>query len=167
MVPVQVNRTNQQLGPSALRRPAPEVLEPARPDASRGCHVRLPGHRWIWIPPRKSRDSNVFREFQSFQQPDAVVIGVELIPRKTMPSRNWIGMVIVVPALAPRKQRYPPAVARLVPGCEASATVEVRRGIHQPCGVGDQASRPAPRLPGQCSDVAETGICNSGDGPLL
>ena len=57
----------------------------AGPGASRGGHVGLPGQRWIWTPPRKFRDSNVLRKSESFQHPDTVVIGVELIPCKTMP----------------------------------------------------------------------------------
>jgi hypothetical protein len=117
------------------QRGARSALKPFRRlGALRGRHVGPRGGR-IWIPPRKFRDSDVLRKLQFFQQPNAVVIGVEFIPRKAMPSRNWIRMVIVMPALAPRKQCYPPAVARLVSGCEAPAAVEVRCGIHQPCGV--------------------------------
>src|SRR5579862_1037394 len=40
-----------------------------------------------------------------------------------------------MPTLAPGKQRHPPAIARLIPGCEATSSMEMGCGVHEPCGM--------------------------------
>ena len=67
------------------------------------------------LPDREFRDLDVRGKSKFLEQPNAVIIGVEFIPRKTVPGGNWIRMVIVMPALAPGKERHPPAVTRIVP----------------------------------------------------
>jgi hypothetical protein len=106
---------------------ADELRETSRgKGASRRCHVSR-RHRLDWVPPREFRDPDVLCKSKFFQQPNPVIIGVELIPSKTMPCRNRIGVVTVMPTFAPSKQCHPPAISRLVPGCEATPTMEMGR----------------------------------------
>ena len=44
-------------------------------------------------------------------------------------------MVIIMPTLAPGKQRHPPAITRPVSGYKAQPAVEMGCGVHEPCGV--------------------------------
>ena len=55
-------------------------------------------------------------------------------------------VVVVVPALAKRQQRHPPAVAGIVPRPEAPAAPHVRRGVHEPGAMKseDDAEEDAP-----------------------
>ena len=40
------------------------------------------------------------RQTQLFEGPYAVPVQVELVPLETMAGRNWMGVMIIVPALA-------------------------------------------------------------------
>src|SRR6478735_2010834 len=51
---------------------------------------------------------------------------VELVPRQAVASGDRVRVVVVVPALAEREERDPPAVARVVLGVEAAAAPHVR-----------------------------------------
>src|SRR5579862_7772729 len=67
-----------------------------------------------------------------FQRPDAVPVEIELVPGKPVPRGYRMCVVIVVPALAKRKERNPPAVRRKVACLIAARAPGMRRGIHQP-----------------------------------
>ncbi len=60
------------------------------------------------------------------EQPDAIVVGVDFIPGKTVARGDWVGVVIVVPAFTTADQRDPPVVARVVAGFKATAAPEMR-----------------------------------------
>src|ERR1700749_3914582 len=58
----------------------------------------------------KIGDLHLLGETNLFHQPDTVVVDVELIPLESMARAHWMCMVVVVPPLAAREQRDPPAV---------------------------------------------------------
>ena len=69
------------------------------------------------------------------EQPDAIVVDVELVPGETVARADRVGVVVVVPALAAGEQGDPPAVARVIAGLEAACAVEVRGRVDEPGGV--------------------------------
>jgi hypothetical protein len=44
------------------------------------------------------------------ENPDAVPVEVDFVPLQTVPSRDRVGMMIVVPALPESQQCHPPTV---------------------------------------------------------
>ena len=84
-------------------------------------------------------DLDFFRKTDLGEQPNAVVVDIELVPGEAMTSTDRMGMVVVVPAFASGEKCDPPVVARVVAGLKAALAPEVRGGVDQPCGV--QAER--------------------------
>src|SRR5271166_2853844 len=80
-------------------------------------------------------DLDVPGEAEFLEQPDAVVVWINLVPCEAVARGNGMRMMIVVPSFTAREQGDPPAVARVVAGFEASRSPHVRRGIHKPGSV--------------------------------
>ena len=102
------------------------------------------------------------------EEPDAVVVGVELIPGEAVAGADGVGVVVVVPSLAAGEEGDPPGVARVVVGVEAAGAEEVGGGVDQPGGV--QADGDAQEgSPEEHGEAAEEGVaggrerCADGD----
>jgi hypothetical protein len=78
---------------------------------------------------------NFFGEADFAEDPDAVVVDIELVPGETVTCADWVGVVVVVPALATGEDGDPPVVAGVVLGFKASLAPEVSGGVDQPCGM--------------------------------
>src|SRR5271165_48964 len=88
--------------------------------------------RIVWI---ELCDLDVPGQAEFLEQPDAVIVWINLVPFQAVARGNGMRMMIVVPSFTAREQGDPPAVARVVAGFEASRSPHVRRGIHQPGSV--------------------------------
>src|SRR2546423_756227 len=84
-------------------------------------------------------DLDFFREADLGEEPDAVVVDVELVPGEAMARADRMGVVVVVPAFATGKQSDPPGVAGVIFGFEAAAAEHVGGGVDQPGGVQAEA----------------------------
>ena len=80
-------------------------------------------------------DLDLFGEADFAEEPDAVVVDVELVPGEAVAGADGVGVVVVVPAFAAGEEGDPPAVAGVVFGLEAALAPEVRGGVDEPCGV--------------------------------
>ena len=69
------------------------------------CGLGLLGRRPLDAP----------HEADGLQGADAEPVHVDLVPRQAMPRARWMGVMVVVPALAERQQRHPPVVGRVAP----------------------------------------------------
>src|SRR5271168_3248032 len=67
------------------------------------------------------RDVDLLCQSELAQQPDAVVVDVELVPGQAVACADGVSVVVVVPALAAGQSCYPPVVARVVAGLEAAS----------------------------------------------
>jgi len=108
-------------------------------------------------------DLDFFGEADLGEEPDAVVVGVELVPDEAVTGTDRVGVVVVVPAFATGEQSDPPTVAGVVLGLEAAVTPDVGGGVDQPGGVeadGD-AKEGSPENHAECSDDA---VAGRGDG---
>src|ERR1035438_2698636 len=65
-------------------------------------------------------DLDFFGEADFGEEPDAVVVDVELVPGEAVARANRVGVVVVVPTFAAGEQGDPPGVARIVLGFEAT-----------------------------------------------
>ena len=81
------------------------------------------------------RDENLFREADLREEPDAVVVDVDLVPFEAVACADGVGVVVVVPAFAAGEQSDPPVIAGVVLGLEAALAPEMRCGVDQPGGV--------------------------------
>src|SRR3954453_6237884 len=77
------------------------------------------------------------RQTQLFEGPNAVPVQVELVPLQTMACRNWMGVMIVVPALAKADKGDPEVVRGKVSRGKSSRSPGVSAGIDQPSAVQD------------------------------
>jgi len=114
------------------------------------------------------RDLNFLCEAELFEQPDAVVVDVELVPHEAVASAHWMGVVVVVPAFAAGEDRDPPVIAGVVFGLEAALTPEVGSRIDEPGGVeadGD-AEEGSPEHHADGSDHAVAGRQSSTESEL-
>ena len=59
-------------------------------------------------------------------------VQIDLIPTHTVTRRSRMSVVVVVPSLAERQQRYPPTVARIVTGFESCFSPQMSRRIDEP-----------------------------------
>jgi hypothetical protein len=80
-------------------------------------------------------DLDLFGETEFAEDPDAVVVDVELIPGESVTRADGVGVVVVVPALAAGENGDPPVVAGVVLGFETALAPEVSGGVDQPGGV--------------------------------
>jgi len=71
-------------------------------------------------------------ESKLIESPDAVPVEVNLIPLQTVPGRDGVGMMVVVPTLAKRENRHPPAIGRSIPGLKAARTPKMRGRVYKP-----------------------------------
>ena len=70
---------------------------------------------------------------QKFHYANAPPVEVNLVPRKSMPRRGWVSMVIIVPPFAKGQQRDPPIIPRIIVGNEAARAPHVCSRVNQPC----------------------------------
>ena len=80
-------------------------------------------------------DLDLFGEAEFAEDPDAVVVDVELVPCETVTRADGVGVVVVVPAFAACEYGDPPVVAGVVFGFEAAFAPEVSGGVDEPGGV--------------------------------
>jgi hypothetical protein len=80
-------------------------------------------------------DLNLFGEAEFAEDPDTVVVDVELVPGEAVTCADGVCVVVVVPALAAGEHGDPPVVAGVVLGVEAALAPEVGGGVDQPGGV--------------------------------
>src|SRR5947209_3482944 len=73
---------------------------------------------------------------------------------------SWVGVVVVVPALAVGDQGHEPVVAATLPSCVALVAPEMGRGVHRPGDVPDQ-DRSHENAPDQQAGP-ESGGCGDG-----
>ena len=99
---------------------------------------------------------NFAGEAELGQDPDAVEVGIDLVPPEAMAHGDGMGMMVVVPALAAGEQSYPETVARVIVGFKAAAAPHVGCRVDQPCGVQAQgdAQQSAPKDHGNAVDPA-------------
>ena len=97
------------------------------------------------------------------EDPDAVVVEVELVPGEAVAGADGVGVVVVVPSLAAGEEGDPPGVARVVLGVEAAGAEEVGGGVDQPGGV--QAEGDAQEgSPEEHGDGAVDGVAGGREG---
>jgi hypothetical protein len=80
-------------------------------------------------------DLDLLGETDFGEEPDAVVVDVELVPFEAVAGADGVGVVVVVPAFAAGEDGDPPVVAGVVLGLEAALAPEVRGGVDEPGGV--------------------------------
>ena len=103
------------------------------------------------------------------EEPDAVVVDVELVPGEAVARADGVGVVVVVPAFAAGEQSDPPVVAGVVLGFEAARAPEVGGGVDEPGGVqaDDDAEEGSPEHHADGADDAVAGGASGGaDGDL-
>ena len=100
-----------------------------------------------------------FGEADFGEQPDAVVVDVELVPGEAVARADGVGVVVVVPAFSSGEQGDPPGVAGVVLGLEAARTEHVGGGVDQPGGVqaDDDAEEGSPEDHAEGADDAMAG----------
>ena len=117
------------------------------------CYEDL-GAGWFGVVRVELGDLDFFGEADLGEQPDAVVVDVELVPGEAVTGADRVGVVVVVPAFAAGEESDPPVVAGVVAGLEAALAPEVGGGVDQPGGVqaeGD-AQEGSPEHHGECAD---------------
>ena len=70
-------------------------------------------------PPTVCSEAELPREPDAMERVDAEPIDIQLVPGEAVADAAWIGVVVVMPALAKRQQGYPPVVGRIVAGSES------------------------------------------------
>jgi hypothetical protein len=115
----------------------------------------------FWVLGIEFGDMDFFGEANFAEEPDAVVVDIELVPGEAVTRADRVGVVVVVPAFAAGEQSDPPVVARVVFGLEAALAPEVGGGVDEPGGVeadGD-AEEGCPEDHADCADdvVARAG----------
>jgi hypothetical protein len=80
-------------------------------------------------------DLDLFGEADFAENPDAVVVDVELVPGEAVASADGMSVVVVVPAFAAGEHGDPPVVAGVVLGLEAALAPEVSGGVDKPRSV--------------------------------
>src|ERR1700679_1541333 len=90
---------------------------------------------WFGVVFVELGDLDLFGQADLFEEPDAVVVDVELVPGEAVAGADGVGVVVVVPAFAAGEDGYPPVVAGVVLGLEAALAPEVRCGVDEPGGV--------------------------------
>src|SRR5208283_4322291 len=90
------------------------------------------------------------------EQPDSIVIGIDLVPGQSVARRDGVGMVIVVPAFAAGEERDPPTVAGVVAGLKPPRAPHVGGGVDEPGGVqaDGNAKKDAPKQKANGADRA-------------
>src|ERR1039458_10730748 len=67
-------------------------------------------------------DLDFLGDAEFFEQPDAVVVGVELVPGEAVAAGGGMGVMVVVPSFAAGEQSDPPGVAGVVLGVETAGS---------------------------------------------
>jgi hypothetical protein len=125
----------------------------------KGCRLENAG--WLGVRGVVLGDLDAFGEADFGEEPDAVVVDVELVPGESVARADGMGVVVVVPAFAASEESDPPVVAGVVLGLEAALTPEVRRRVDEPGGVeayGD-AKEGSPEDHAEGSDEVMAGGC--------
>src|SRR5690242_4892635 len=83
-------------------------------DPEEGCL----GACGLWVVGVEFGDLDLFGEADLGEEPDAVVVDVELVPGEAVTRADRVGVVVIVPAFAAGEQGDPPGVAGVVLGFE-------------------------------------------------
>jgi hypothetical protein len=116
---------------------------------------------WLGILGIVLGDLDALGETDFGEEPDAVVVDVELVPGEAVTGADGMRVVVVVPAFATGEESDPPVVAGVIAGFEAPLAPEVRGGVDEPGGVkayGDAKER-SPENHAEGSDDVMTGGC--------
>ncbi len=108
---------------------------------------------WLGVLGVELCDLDLVGQAHLCEQPDAVVVDVELVPGEAVARADRVSVVVVVPALAAGDQGDPPAVTRVVTRLEAACAVEVRGRVDEPGGMqaDDDAEESSPDQHGDCA----------------
>jgi hypothetical protein len=131
------------------------------------CCAEL-GSGWFGIVLVELCDLDFFGQAEFAEEPDAVVVDVELVPGEAVARADGMGVVVVVPAFAAGEESDPPVVAGVVLGLEAALAPEVGCGVDEPCGVeadGD-AQEGSPEHHAECTDDRVRGAESGSDDEL-
>jgi hypothetical protein len=103
-------------------------------------------------------DLDLFCEADFAEEPDAVVVDVELVPFEAVAGADGMGVVVVVPAFAAGEESDPPVIAGVVLGLEAALAPEVGGGVDEPGGVETEgnAEEGSPQDHTDCADDSVT-----------
>ena len=118
---------------------------------------------WLGVLGVEFGDLDFFREADFAEEPDAVVVDVELVPLEAVARADRMGVVVVVPAFAAGEQSDPPVVAGVVLGFEAALAPEVSGGVDEPGGV-EAESDAEEGSPEKHSEGSDDVVAGSGDG---
>ena len=145
-----------------IRRLLPQTI--TQPLRLKPLDAGLRGRRRVWG--WRGRNLAVWTfvgEAELGEEPDAVVVEVELVPGEAVAGADGVGVVVVVPAFAAGEQGDPPGVARVVLGVEAARAEHVGGGVDQPGGV--QAESDAQEgSPEEHGDGAVEGVAGGREG---
>ena len=123
---------------------------------------------WFWVLGIELGDLDFLGKADLREQPDAVVVGVELVPGEAVTGADGMGMVVVVPAFTAGEEGDPPVVAGVIFGLEATLAPEMRCGVNEPGGVqadGD-AKEGSPEHHAKGADDAMAGADRRANGDL-
>jgi hypothetical protein len=108
-------------------------------------------------------DLDFFGEADFAEEPDAVVVDVELVPLEAVARADRVGVMVVVPAFAAGEESDPPVIAGVVFGFEAALAPEVSGGVDQPSGV-EAESDAEEGSPEKHAEGSDDVVAGSGDG---
>lgn len=80
-------------------------------------------------------DLNLFCESEFGEQPDTVIVDVELIPGEAVARADRMGMMVIVPAFAAGEDGDPPVVAGIIAGLKAALAPKMRCRVDEPGGM--------------------------------
>ena len=69
---------------------------------------------------------------EKLQRMNTDPVQIDLVPAQTVTRRRRMRVMVVVPSLAERQQRYPPTVTRIVTGLESCSAPQVSGRIDEP-----------------------------------
>src|SRR5215469_6794286 len=90
---------------------------------------------WLGVCRVEVGDLNFLSEADLGEQPDSVVVDVDLVPGEAVTRADRMGVVVVVPAFAAGEDGDPPVVPGVIAGLKAALAPEVRGGVDEPRGV--------------------------------
>ena len=130
--------------------------------------LQLVGACRLGIVAVKPSDLNLFGKTDLLEEPDAVVVDVELVPGEAVTSADGVGVVVVMPAFAAGQQGDPPVVAGVILGFEAAITPEVGGGVDEPGSVQAEggAEERSPEDHAESAEGTVAGAEGSSDGEL-
>src|SRR5215469_11600807 len=102
----------------------------------------------------QSHPLDIPNQTQLLQNPDAIPVGVDLVPGEAVGGRCRMRMVIVVPAFTKRQQSNPETISRKITRREPPCSPRMGGGIYQPGAMQQEygAEEWAPKKPWKSAD---------------